>query len=251
MGKSIKKQIDDLLKSMQKHEATAKDFRDGLGKFYEDVKNDDVWLYGEKDPETGERIGGGWKKKTETEIHEKMEAISNLLDRATTAGLAHSFDEYRKDASKSAERYGQLFYGIVAVLLVVGLWTYLETNGGYQQFFENIPSRLVIVAPLIWLALFMSKRRSEFFRLEQEYAHKTAVAQSYLSFKDQIEKLKENDEMKIKLMESALETISVNAAATLDKKHGDDLPMIEALKKTEEFKNILGLNKPEERKQDK
>lgn len=230
MGRSIKKQIDDLLKSMQEHEATAKDFRDGLKKFYEDVKNDDVWLYGEKDPETGKRVGSGWKEKTETEIKEKMKAVSDLLDRATNAGLAHSFDEYRKEASKSAKHYGLLFYGIVAALLGVGLWTYLETNGGYQQFFENIPSRLVIVAPLIWLALFVSKRRSEFFRLEQEYAHKTAVAQSYLSFKDQIEKLNESDEMKASLMKSALETISVNAAATLDKKHGDGLPLTEALK---------------------
>ncbi len=88
--------------------------------------------------------------------------------------------------------------------------------------------RLPIVLPVIWLAIFASKRRSEAERLKQEYAHKEALAKSYQSFKLQIEELDgENKEPLLeKLLAVAIDTIATNASNTLDKKHGDNAPLI-------------------------
>ena len=84
--------------------------------------------------------------------------------------------------------------------------------------------------------MFFSKRRSEYSRLEQEYAHKKAIAKSYLSFKKQIDNLQSIDpEMTKSLLETAIHAIGFNAAETLDKNHGED-PTI---------KNVIdGVSKP-------
>ena len=83
---------------------------------------------------------------------------------------------------------------------------------------ENIMTflvyRLPIVIPVVWLAVFASKRRSEAERLKQEYAHKEALAKSYQSFKMQIEKLdvEAKELLMEKLLSSAIDTISNNAS---------------------------------------
>ena len=232
MKQPIKKQIDNFLDSIKKRDEKVKEIIDGLEKFYADVKSDEEWLYGEKDPETGERVKAGWKEKAETDIRQKMVEVSRLLAGATTAGLANSFDEYRQDARESAQWCARFFYFILVVLSGIGAWFYWSSVGdGYEEFFQNLPYRLLVIAPIVWLALVVSKRRSEFFRLEQEYAHKTAIAKSYLSFEEQIEQLGITDNaLKSDLMQLTLEAISANVATTLEKKHGDNLPMIEVLK---------------------
>ena len=105
-----------------------------------------------------------------------------------------------------------------------------------KDFFKTLP----IIAPLIWLAIFASSRRSENQRLEQEYAHKEALAKSYSSYKKQIDGLKDEDQsLLIKLLDNAIETISKNASETLDKKHGDGTPFQSIVKTlTEEIKKL-------------
>ena len=58
-----------------------------------------------------------------------------------------------------------------------------------------------------------------------EYAHKEALAKSYHSYKKQIEALGETSEdLKLKLIEQAIEVIGYNTSDTLDKKHGVRAP---------------------------
>ena len=72
---------------------------------------------------------------------------------------------------------------------------------------------------MIWVAVYASKRRSENQRLEQEYAHKEALARSYISYKKQISELgKEDNVLLEKLILEAINAISYNASKTLDKK---------------------------------
>ena len=81
------------------------------------------------------------------------------------------------------------------------------------------------------MAVFSSKRRSEVQRLQQEYAHKEALAKSYDSYKTQIEQLEKGDQaMLLKLIENSIQTIAHNASETLDGKHGDGTPFQELLK---------------------
>ncbi len=87
---------------------------------------------------------------------------------------------------------------------------------------NNLLFKLPLYVPLVWLALYASKRRSENQRLEQEYAHKEALAKSYSSYKQQIKELKQEDQLLlIKLLDSAIAAMANNASDVLDKKHGD------------------------------
>ena len=77
--------------------------------------------------------------------------------------------------------------------------------------------------PFIWLAIFCSNRRKEAMRLEQEYAHKVAVASSYASYKEQISNLNEtNPELLKELMASTINIISKNPSDFLDKSKSSD-----------------------------
>ena len=60
-------------------------------------------------------------------------------------------------------------------------------------------------------------------RLEQEYAHKVAVASSYASYKEQISNLNEtNPELLKELMASTINIISKNPSDFLDKSKSSD-----------------------------
>lgn len=75
--------------------------------------------------------------------------------------------------------------------------------------------------------------------MEQEYAHKEVLAKSFQSFKKQIDNLGNNTgdvELLKKLLSTAIDTMSFNASATLDGKHGEQMPitseMIKLVKQT-------------------
>lgn len=114
----------------------------------------------------------------------------------------------------------------------VGLWSISFVN--HETFEAILKSMLVkfpFVAPLIWLAVFASIRRSQYERLQQEYAHKEAFAKSYESYKKQLETLlkAEGETLQRELISKAIEAIAYNASQTLDGKHRDKMPLEHAL----------------------
>lgn len=116
---------------------------------------------------------------------------------------------------------------------------------------NNIIYKLPFILPSFWLVIFISRRRNEAQRLEQEYAHKEALAKSYESYKQQIEKLDEKDKNELLpiLMKNMLEAIALNPAKTLDRENKDPTPIEEVIKKKEfweyieRIKNLLPNNK--------
>ena len=112
----------------------------------------------------------------------------------------------------------------------------LKNLSSIEEIVKSILHSLPITLPLIWVAVYASKRRSENQRLEQEYAHKEALARSYISYKKQIGELgKEDSELLEKLILEAINAISYNASKTLDKKHGDGTILNEI---TQSIKNL-------------
>lgn len=100
---------------------------------------------------------------------------------------------------------------------------------------DSLIYKLPFILPAIWLVFFFSRRRSEAQRLAQEYAHKEVLAKSYESYKQQIEKLSEEEQNKLLpiLMENMLKAIALNPAETLDKNHKEPTPIEEVIKKKE------------------
>ena len=159
---------------------------------------------------------------------------------------------------KNSKHFSKLFYGALTGIFVAGLILITKNIGFWHIEFidltepmhllNNLIYKLPILLPLLWLAVFASKRRSEDRRLQQEYAHKEALAKSYQSFKQQIESLQSKDDALMKqLLERAIIAIAFNASTTLDGKHGEKAPLLGAVEKmaekltekaTEFWKNI-------------
>ncbi len=186
------------------------------------------------------------KYEKEQQLHNKnlFEQIQSLLPGATSAGLAKAYHDEREKFIEPIKRWNQLFIGSLALMFLVTFFTFVTisyTQDGFsinflhsqdfKQTMNNFLFKLPLYLPLVWLAIYASKRRSENQRLEQEYAHKEALAKSYSSYKQQIEELKQEDQLlRIKLLDSAIATMSNNASDVLDKKHGDSTPIQELAK---------------------
>lgn len=189
-------------------------------------------------------------KSTYNEIKEQIES---LLPGATAAGLSSAYNELKKEFQKPIKLSTGMFYASLIMILVFGLATTTQKLSlvpfVYEQIalsntdtmLRNLIHNIPIMLPVIWLAIFSSKRRSEYQRLHQEYAHKEAIAKSYESFRKQISQL-ENDkhELTQELLSTAIEALKFNASTTLDKKHGDKLPLQEIV---ETVARKLPLNK--------
>ncbi len=168
----------------------------------------------------------------EQQLHNKnlFEQIKILLPSATSAGLAKAYHDERNKFEKPIFWWNIAFIVSLLIISIVSFIT-LKDLQTMEDFGKSILHSLPISGPLIWLAIYSSKRRSENQRLEQEYAHKEALAKSYSSYKQQIEGLKQEDqELLIRLLDTAITTMSYNASETLDKRHGDGTPAQEIVK---------------------
>ena len=173
------------------------------------------------------------------------EQIENLLPGATSAGLASAYREMKESFEAPINNASKVFYWSIGVLIVGSVllcldriswsqglvieWTHLTD---WQSVLRSIAYKLPFYGPAIWLTYYASKRRSEYQRLKQEYAHKEALAKSYDSFRKQIDALGAGDDQLMKaLLDRAINAIAYNASQTLDGKHGDKMPFHEAVEK--------------------
>jgi hypothetical protein len=171
-----------------------------------------------------------------------LEQIETLLPGATSAGLSTAYRELKESFDKPIKHYSKLFYTSLGCIILAGFILITHQIGleGIEfvdinnpaNLFNNMVYKLPIFGSFLWLAVFASKRRSEDRRLQQEYAHKEALAKSYQSFKQQIDALQGGDGLlAAKLLDKAIDAISLNASKTLDGKHGDKFPVIELTEK--------------------
>ncbi len=121
----------------------------------------------------------------------QLKAIEGLLPGATSAGLAHAFDERRKTFLKPSARWQWLFVGSVALLVllaITGLWHVYQINDvlSYDALFRLWLARLPIAGALIWLALYASRESALAKRLEEDYGYKAVVAASFQGFHKQM-----------------------------------------------------------------
>jgi hypothetical protein len=121
----------------------------------------------------------------------QLETITGLLPGATSAGLAHAFDDRRQTFLKPATRWQWLFVGSVAALVVLaltGLWNVYRENSllGWDDLARLWLARLPIAGALVWLALHASRESALAKRLEEDYGYKAAIASSFQGFQKQM-----------------------------------------------------------------
>jgi len=226
-AKNISDAQDTVTKKLEDIESDLTDFR----KFYSDT-------FGTENKDTG-KFEGGLKKKLEdgwVKYNTLVNNIEKLLDGATSAGLASAYGDLKKSFDNTIKNNTRIFYCALIALVIASIFFIVKVDiMDLDKLLPNFLHKLPLVGPVIWLAFFASRRRSEAQRLQQEYAHKEAITKSYVSFKQQIEDLgKENEELMSKLLDTAISVVAYNASETLDKKHGDKMPIHELAEKITE-----------------
>ena len=171
-----------------------------------------------------------------------VDQVEDLLPGATSAGLATAYNQLRITAEKRTLRYSIAFFGLVGVLTITAAVTVTQsitiwppsweaiTFSDTAEYFTKLLFKLPVIVPVLWAALTVSKRRSEMHRLAEEYAHKEALAKSYEGFKKQITELNTDDKgLLAELLAAMLKAVSLNAAKTLEGKHGEKMPVQEVI----------------------
>lgn len=215
------------------------------------LKNAEKWL--EEYPKQRDDIISISSKKSEVEVLEKQlknlysdcekcrKEIEGLRQNAIKIGLAEHYNEKSEDLYKYQKRWTWTILGGLAVLLCLGIYNYFtkqETNSLEHLF--HLLSIFPAYLALIWFIIFASRRRNEISRLSNDYSHKAVFASSYLAYQEQIEELKktnqdtniinETTQLKIKLLDSMIDTLADNPAKSLDnKKASDELPAKEII----------------------
>ena len=187
-----------------------------------------------------------FKSKQEEICSALKEQIEGLIPGATNASLATAYKEKKEAFDDPIGKASRLFYGSLAGLIFVSMVFIFEfgytSNDGFSlqlidisdptKLFSNLFFKLPITLPFIWLALTAQRSRNESRRLQEEYAHKEALAKSFQSFKQQIQHLGDKgDEALLKqLLEAAITTVAFNASSTMDAKKKDDKPDFDTVK---------------------
>jgi hypothetical protein len=261
-------QIDEAKKRVLADKKAAEDANDSVAELLDELKEFYTTIFG-KDGQDGQHEGG-LKKELELrrqelsdlkETHQKTyktleEEIESLLPGAVSAGLATAYKDLKDSFNTPINQNSKIFYlslfgifiaGVIMIVKNMEFWKleFIDLNEP-MHLFTNLIYKLPILLPLLWLAVFASKRRSEDRRLQQEYAHKEALAKSYQSFKMQIDSLNTQDDKLMKhLLEKAIIAIAFNPSTTLDGKHGDRIPIVGAVEAIAEKlteKGILEFN---------
>lgn len=147
------------------------------------------------------------------------------------------YDEQYKKLSNSLIAYNMFFVVSLVVFFSVSVYLFndilpqpktLEKNSdiilpNLSFIITTLLIKLPFLLPFIWLSIFLSNRRAEIHRLQQEYLHKSTFAQSYLKYEEQIKNLPEDKQggLLATLLDKLIETVSFNPSTTLDKKSKD------------------------------
>lgn len=196
----------------------------------------------EKDFEDRITALGQFEIKQVDKYNALNEQIESLLPGATSAGLAAAYKELKDSFNKPIQNATVVFLASIVLMFFVAIlssfkiggdsWFELYNSDTWESVLKGLVHKTPIYVPIIWLAFVASKRRSEYQRLQQEYAHKEALAKSYDSYKKQLESLDDQDKsMQKELIRKAVDAIAYNASQTLDGHHGDRHPAQDLLGK--------------------
>ena len=238
-------------KDMTKTLKDAQESIDELNDFHEKI-------FGKSDDDQDEATGGLELEITtrmaqlkaleiDQEIKHKVlfEKIESLLPGANSAGLASAYRSLKESFDKPISNYTKYFYwslGLIALGTVVLALERVSISPpevnftnikSWDEILRGLVGKAGFFIPMIWLALFSATRRSQYERLQQEYAHKEAFASSYESYKKQLQNLNSGSEdLQRELIAKAVEAIAYNASTTLaGKHHQEKTPLVQLLEK--------------------
>ncbi len=199
---------------------------------------------------TEARVASYEKRLSEFEAQAKAQlaTIVGLLPGATSAGLAHAFNERGKLFQNPGKRWQWLFIASVVILAVVaasGLWQVVSAAHplDFSELLRLWLARLPFAAALIWLALHSSREAALAKRLEEDYGYKAAIAASFQGFQKQMAEVGANageGSALAKLCDDTLATIASPPGRIYDKHKLTVSPASEVTNIAKALKDVVG-----------
>lgn len=158
--------------------------------------------------------------------------IEGLLPGATSAGLASASKNQRSAYRRPILISAGIAVGTLVAMIGYGMKT-AEPTADWSGALLHLISHVHIYGPGIWLVIIALRKLNQYNRLEQEYAHKETLANTYVGFSREVEKLPESDASKAlreELLKSAIASSSYNPSSTLDgAEHNERPPVLDKI----------------------
>lgn len=181
-----------------------------------------------------------------TRLHGDMETlhkkIEGLLPNATSAGLASAFRNQQARFDRPQKLWLGTFVASLVVLCIVGAKGIGNLVFGsdvgqpetWDAIMRHFVSRLPLVIPLVWLAIYAGRNYTIALRLQEEYAFKEALSTAFEGYKREMANIADSDPAN----PSALGVLCRNILGVLDQRSGriyegthDDVTPISTLAK--------------------
>jgi hypothetical protein len=243
----IDRQVEEFTKLLDsitlKHSDLARFYQKIFGK---KLTDDDNETEGGLEQELDARLAqlNKYESDQQTRHATLFDRIESLLPGATSAGLATAYQTLTKQFEAPVKQYTRAFNLALGALLLCGLAVVVDTVSLYplhvefvkgrdwDELIRTLLTRLPILLPVVWFAIFSATRRSQYERLQQEYAHKHALASSYESYKKQLQDLKvDADVLQRELIAKTIDAVAFNASKTLDGNHAEKPPALQLIER--------------------
>lgn len=182
-------------------------------------------------------------KSTQVQLFEEFEGyrdkIDGLLGDANRTGMAASFTKRKNDLNDPMKAWLIVFGASIVGLVTMGviyLAPLLETGK-----LEQLPSRLALTAPFIWLGWFSAKQYGYTSRLREDYAYKEASANSFEGYKREASQV--NPEMLKNLLDTAITNLGDNPIRIYSGHENHASPLQEILEKSLKDEKLMDLIK--------
>lgn len=194
-------------------------------------------------------------KKKQAELFAEFQAYREKIDRllgdANRTGMAASFTNRRWWLLAPLSGWLLIFGISIVGLLYMGI-TFIapllvDTKTSVP--WEQLPMRLALTAPFIWLGWFSARQHGFTSRLREDYAYKEASAKSFEGYKREAKEV--DPEMLKKLLEQAIKNLGDNPIRIYDGKNNHPSPtheLFDSLMKDDKtvgrFKEFFSIFKP-------
>jgi len=182
-------------------------------------------------------------QNTQTQLFEQFEAyrdtINDLLGDANRTGMAASFTNRKRELYAPMQYWLLIFACSILGLVVLGviyLAPLLESGK-----LEQLPYRLALVAPFIWLGWFSAKQYGYTARLREDYAYKEASAMSFEGYRREV--IDTDVEMQKNLLDTAIKNLGDNPIRIYNGHENHASPLHEILEKSLKDEKLMDLLK--------
>lgn len=152
-----------------------------------------------------------------SQCDDRLKTIEGLLPGATSAGLAHSFNQRRQNFLEPQKKWDRLYVGSVMLIAVLAVANWLLTYQGnasltWDEIWLLWLSRLPVAAPFIWLALHASREAALAKRLEEDYGFKAAASSCFEGYRRQMSEIPKGVEADSPLGKLCADTLATIAS---------------------------------------